>query len=459
MVELNNLQTKITDNMKKLILALAAVLMVATVGAQNGKKAVRKASRALGTFNLNTAENQSSLQEAVDLIETGEQDPEMAKEAKTYLTKGEIFNTIANQYIIAAQLGQPTEGLPKVQDAALKAANAYLKALDLAERRYQRKDSYAGLQQVQGHLLNAGIAIFQNDEKDFDKAFENFQTALDIHDKLKEEKEDSRLDDEEQYQQQLYLAGLAALNAGRMDVAKSHFQELYEADYDEPAIYESLYKIVAQDTAKIEEAYQYIEEGRKKYPDEVTLLFAEINHFLRLGRMNELIDKLKEAIDAEPTNVSLYSTLGSVYDQLYQKQAAAGNEEEAKEKFEKAIDYYQQAIDIDSSYVDAVYSIGALYFNRAATLTQEQQKLADKYDKESLKRYNELQKDIFKEFEKALPYFKKAESIDPNDVNTLIALKEIYARKDDLEMSRVFKERFDKIQAGEKLETSYFDNQ
>ncbi|HKK79022.1 MAG TPA: hypothetical protein VJ933_05305, partial [Phaeodactylibacter sp.] len=213
--------------MKKLILALAAVLMVFTISAQDGKKAVRKASRALGTFNLNTAENQSSLQEAIDLIETGEQDPEMAKEAKTYLTKGEIFNTIANQYVIAAQLGQSTEGLPKVEDAALKAANAYLKALELAEKRYEEKDSYAGLQQVQGHLLNAGIAIFQDEEnRDFDKAFENFQMALDVHDKLKEEKEDSRLDDEEQYQQQVYLAGLAALNSGRTDVAKDHFQEL-----------------------------------------------------------------------------------------------------------------------------------------------------------------------------------------------------------------------------------------
>lgn len=459
MVELNNLQTKIADNMKKLILALAAVLMVATVGAQNGKKAVRKASRALGTFNLNTSENQSSLQEAVDLIETGEQDPEMAKEAKTYLTKGEIFNTIANQYVIAAQLGQPTEGLPKVEDAALKAAKAYLKALDLAEKRYERKDSYAGLQQVQGHLLNAGIAIFQNEEQDFGKAFENFQMALDIHDKLKEEKEDSRLDNEEQYQQQVYLAGLAALNSGRTDVAKGHFQELYEAGYEEPAIYESLYKIVAQDTSKMEEAYEYIEEGRKKYPDEVSLLFAEINHFLRLGKMDELIGKLKEAIKAEPSNVSLYSTLGSVYDQLYQKQAEAGKDEKANEYFDKALDYYQQAVDKDPESVDAVYSIGALYFNRAAALTQEQQKLAEKYDKESLKRYNALQKEIFQEFEKALPYFKKAESIEPNDINTLIALKEIYARKDDLEMSKVFKERFDRVQAGETLESSYFKNQ
>lgn len=445
--------------MKKLILALTAFLMVFAVSAQSGKKAVRKASRALGTFNLNTAENQSALQEAVDLIEKGEQDAEMAKEAGTYLTKGEIYNTIANQYIIASQLGQPTEGLPKAEDPALKAANSYLKALELAEKRYEKKDAYAGLLQVQGHLMNYGIAAFQQKPPAIDKAYQNFQRAIDIHKKLKAEKEDSRLDVKEQYEQQLYLAGLAALNTGRLDVAKTYFQELYEADYDEAAVYESLYKITAQDTSKMDEAYIYIEEGRKKYPDEVSLLFAQINHFLRQGKMDELTDKLKEAIEAEPTNASLYSTLGSVYDQLYQQAAKAGEEEKAAENFDKALDYYQQAVEVDPDYVDAVYSIGALYFNRAASLTQEQQKLAEKYDKESLKRYNELQEEVFQEFEKALPYFKKAESISPNDLNTLIALKEIYARRDDLEMSKVFKERFDRIQAGEELKSSYFDEQ
>jgi hypothetical protein len=42
-------------------------------------------------------------------------------------------------------------------------------------------------------------------------------------------------------------------------------------------------------------------------------------------------------------------------------------------------------------------------------------------------------------------------------LNTLIALKEIYARKDDLEKSNVFKERIDRIQAGETIDEAYFD--
>ncbi len=444
--------------MKKLFLALAATLMVMGVHAQEGKKAVRQASRSLGTFNLDQTNNKAELREAVELIEVGLEDPEMAKDPGSYLTKGEIYNEVANQWTVAMQLGQDTTGLPKVESPAIKAAEAYMKALELAEKRYERKDAAEGMLMTQGHLLNAGVAAFQN-EQDFDLAYRNFQLVIDLHKQLKAENEDSRLDEEADYQQQLYLTGLAALNSERVDKAEEYFKELYKADYQEAAIYESLYTITAQDTTKMDEAYAYLEEGRQKFPDQVSLLFAEINHFLKLGKLDQLIDKLKDAIEAEPNNVSLYSTLGSVYDNLYQKEVQAGNDEKAQEYFDMALDYYQQAAEIDPKYVDAIYSIGALYYNKAAAMTQDLNKLADDYSKEGLKKYDALKKDVFAQFDKALPYFQKAESIDPNDMNTLIALKEIYARKDDLEKSKVFKERFDKVQAGEKLQDSYFDKQ
>ena len=60
------------------------------------------------------------------------------------------------------------------------------------------------------------------------------------------------------------------------------------------------------------------------------------------------------------------------------------------------------------------------------------------------------------EFDKALPYFQKAEKVDANDMNTLIALKEIYARKNDLELSNEFKTRIERVQSGEMNATSYF---
>jgi hypothetical protein len=449
---------KIAYNMKKLILALTAVMMVIAVQAQDGKKAIRKASSALGAFNLDPTNNKDKLEEAINLVEEGVSDAETAKEAKTYLTKGEIYNEISNQYVIAKQLGDTVtlNALPEVDDPAMTAATAFLKAYEFSEKKWEQRDATKGMQQAQGHLSNSGVVAFQ-ETQDYERAYHDFKMVLDLHKVLQDENEDSSLKNEEDYLNQLYITGLSAINANLMDEAKGYFDMLYDKKYDKPVIYESLYKIMASDEDKMEEAYVYLEEGRKLFPDDVSLLFAEINHFLRIGKLDVLITKLQTAIEKEPDNVTLYSTLGNVYDNLYQKALQSGDEAAAEENFNSAMKYYQMAVDRESDFVDAIYSIGALYYNKAAIMTQDLNKYADDYSKEGLKKYESLKEQIFSEFDNALPHFQKAESLKPNDLNTLIALKEIYARKDDLEKSNVFKERIDRVQAGETIEDAYFD--
>ena len=461
-VLINNFVNKKVKNnfsiMKKLLLGLLAFCLITSVSAQDGNKAYKKATRALGAFNLDPTNNQAKLQEAVDEITTAVNDSETAAAAKTWQAKGEIYNAVVNQLVIGKQLDQDISGLPQVDNPAIEAATAFMKASELAAKKYETKDAMKGLRNAQGNLSNMGIYAFE-DQK-YGAAFENFKLVLSAHDLLKENKTESALDVEDDFNNQLYITGLAALNANRAADAEEYFNKLYEIKYDKPAIYEALYKIQAakdDSDANLDKAYIYLEEGRKNNPDDVSLLFAEINHFLKLNKLDELINKLKVAIDKEPDNISLYSTLGNVYDNLYQTEIEAGNEEKAQEYFNHALNYYNQALEKKPDYVDAVYSIGALYYNKAASMTQELNGLADDYSKEGIKKYEALKTKIFAEFDQALPYFQKAESLDANDMNTLIALKEIYARKDDLEMSNEFKNRMDKVQSGEGNATSYFD--
>ena len=112
----------------------------------------------------------------------------------------------------------------------------------------------------------------------------------------------------------------------------------------------------------------------------------------------------------------------------------------------------------DPKYFDAIYSIGALYYNKAAAMTKELITLEGDYSKDGMKKYEAMKVKVFAEFDEALPFFEKAESLNPNDANTLIALKEIFARKDDLATSGEFKDRLDKVQGGGKNDTSYFKN-
>ena len=113
---------------------------------------------------------------------------------------------------------------------------------------------------------------------------------------------------------------------------------------------------------------------------------------------------------------------------------------------------------VDDKYVDAVYSIGALYYNKAASTTKEMKALEDDYSPAGTRKFEAKKAEMMGFFDQALPHFQRAETLNPNDRNTLIALKEIYARKDDLEKTKEFKTRLDNI-TNEIDNKSYFGNQ
>ena len=113
---------------------------------------------------------------------------------------------------------------------------------------------------------------------------------------------------------------------------------------------------------------------------------------------------------------------------------------------------------MDPKNVEALYSIGALYYNKAALTSQKMNALSEDYSKEGLKKFNDLKAQVFKQFDESLPYFQRAEALNPNDTNTLIALKEIYAKKDQLDLSKEFKTRLELVQGGGKNDKSYFPN-
>ena len=442
--------------MKKLMLGLLSLFLVLNLAqAQDGDKAVKDAGKALSAYNLDQANNKGKLQEAVTAIQMAEKDAAAAQDPKTWLTKGEIYGTLASQIVTTRELGLGSlEELPQVELPAVQAADAYLQALKLAQKKYDQKTAAKGLATVQGNLSNMGVYALR--EQDYATAYQNFAKGVAVHEALKQAGEESVLNDQKAFNDNLYYAGLSAVLGGNMAEAKPLIQQLIDANYEDAGIYDAMYKITAEE-GDLNAAYVYLQKGREKFPDDTQLLFSEINHFLRQGKLDELIGKLETAMQKEPDNVSLFATMGNVYDNLYQTSAKEGNAAKAQEYFDKAKSYYEQALQKKPDYHDAVYSLGALYYNRAASMTQEMSELANDFSKEGQKKYDALKLQVEKEFDAALPYFQQAEQMDPNDLNTLIALKEIFARKNDFEKSTEFKNRLEKVQGGGTNE-SFFKN-
>lgn len=440
--------------MQKISIFLFITLLLTGCAASKGgaSKAAKEASRALSSFNIGGANDPEKLKEAIDAIEEAIQDPIASQSASTWITRGQIYNAVVN--LFTTQSFAATDENPAMMldnDAPTKSFNSFEKALGLAEKSWETKDALKGMSEGIANLNNAGFTAFEAGE--YQKAYDNFNKVIDIHKLLTENGEKSGLEEEGAYNDQLYTTGLAALNAGNMDDAAPIFMELEEKGFDQPAMYDALYKINKDDD--VEKALSYLNKGRENHPDDVSLLFTEINHYLTAGQMDILEDRLKQAIAKEPTNQNLYYTLGRVYSDVADANREEGDEKGAKEYFDKAVEQFNNALEQKPDFYEAMYGIGEMYYNEAALVSTKMQELT--MSREDQDKYKVMEEEMTMMFDKALPYFQESEKMNPNDNNTLVALSEIYARRDDFEKVTEFKNRLKTVQDGGTNE-SYFEN-
>ena len=450
--------------MKKVILGALAMLLSVSVSFAQGD--LRAASRAYDNFALNG--DATKLVEAYNNIVGADAGVEADKMIDYYLTAGNIYGAIAQTMLQDRQSSQLSpelagltapmpEELKEVAAPAATASEMYIAAHGATDKRGKQRAALRGLSEIQQAISNSGIYALQ--DQDYASALTHFSASLNADMFLKDNGQESVMDSSEGNQRgdETYYAGLSALLLENYAAAKPFYMSLQEMDYgDDGSVYEGLYRIASAE-GETEVALAYLREGRERYPEDNGLLFSEINYYLSIGELDALLDRLQTAIEREPENLGLYVTLGSVYDKLYQDAYAEGDQETATEYFDQAKNYYEQVLEKDASNSSAIYSLGALFYNRGANMSQQLEELADDLSREGQRRYEEVKATVDAEFENALPYFIQAEQLDPNDTNIIIALREMYARNGEYELSNEFKDRYERLDAGETL-TSYFAN-
>jgi len=444
--------------MKKFLLSLCAfVLVVSSVFAQDAEAIFKEANKTWKNYATAGGD------EKMDLLATAADKLDMAikgvdaldekKATKLFKLRGDVYNELATQSVARYQL-DPSFKITDMQ-ASIKSFDAYKMLYEKASKKYAKRDAMDGMKNAVQGMRNMGSVAFQ--QQDYANSYHNFFNLSNGFDYLKEKGQKSDVfPTDKEYNDNLLYAALTANAADMKAEARPIIERLYEEKFDDPGVYENMYKIYAEEDQ--EKALKVLAEGREKYPDSEALLIAEINYYMSNNKLDELVGKLEKAIELDPSNTSFYLALGSTFDNLTQRELKAGNKEKSNEYFEKAKKYYNETLGIEADNSTAVYSIGALYYNRAASMLTELIAMEEKgdYSQAAMAKQTEMRADILKEFESALPYFKDAEKLNPSDMNTLLALKEIYARKDDFEMSGVFKKRIEQLNAGEKLESSYF---
>jgi tetratricopeptide (TPR) repeat protein len=423
--------------------------------AQDPAKAYKDATRALSAYNLDPSGNKAKLQEAKNGIDIAIKGDEQKMDAKVWNSRAEVYNALVSSEVNLLYIDQ-SHVLPAESEAyATEAFNSAKKGLELADKGYLKKAALESIAET-GRFFSI-IGNQRLAANDYAGAFKPMKFFLDIDAELRANGETPLMDNETDVANQKFVTAFCAAQAGDQTVAKSLLKELYEAGHSEPLVYSLYFDMLVKEDNE-EEAMKVMEAGKAKFPGNTELLISEINFFLHENRLDELVGKLKMAIEKEPNNISLYTTLGSVYDQLFQRELNAGNEEVSTKDFNEALYYFNQALEKDPKSTDAMYSIGALYYNKAAAISQQLKVLEDDISKEGLKKYDSKKKEMYSYFDQALPLFEKVESINPNDQNTLIALKEIFAKKDDIELSNEFKRRLEVVTGGGTNTDSYFKN-
>ena len=120
------------------------------------------------------------------------------------------------------------------------------------------------------------------------------------------------------------------------------------------------------------------------------------------------MEYLKLAQAEDPKNLSYISAEGSLYDKMGEQ--------------EKALEIYQKCMDMDSTFFDAYYNTGVIYYNKAYQMYKDAESIRIAKD------YGDAVDAADIVLAKALPYMEKAHQINPKDRQTLETLKTLYYR-------------------------------
>lgn len=381
--------------MKKLSLLIILASFAYGVKAQNAE--------VVNAFNYQKFKEYDKAKIAIDKAIL---DPKTGISAKTWYYRGLIYQDI-EESLDANVKAVDTQSLDKAIDS-------YLKALELDTKKSYSEDIKKRIPYLQNRYVNKGVDQYKS--KQFQKASDNFMKSATISEKVFN-KIDTGL---------IFNAALASINAKNIPVQKELLTRLVDLKYKDAEVYRSLSNVylIQKDTVK---GMELLAEGRKEFPANNSLMIDELNIYMARGQAKQMIAKMEEAAHADSTNKTLWFALGATYDNMGKK----ANAETA----------YKKAISLDENYFDALYNLGAMHYNAGVEVYNKVKDLPMSKEKE----YNTGKAKYTSSFNKSLPYLEKALELQPTDVNTLMSLKEVYAKLDNFAKSGEMKKRIEAI--------------
>ncbi len=425
--------------MKRIALAAAACLVAAGASAQ--LSVVKEAERAM--------KGNASLEEVEKIITPAFSDPQTHEMAQTYYVPGKAAFNNADMLMVQRQLGQlDDKGIQTMANCLLEGFRYFQKAFPLdsipdAKGKIKPKYSKDMVNVLAGHYLD-----YNNAAVDFWGA-QNFQGAYDawtiLLDMPKNPAIAKALPAERQFadttlSELAFNRGLAAWQIEKLDDALNAFKQAKSMGYNKKQLYD--YAIAVASQAKNgDEVLAWANEAIPMYGKEDDSYIRQIiNSQLEAGEYDKAKASINAAIAEDPGNSQYQWVLGIIYnfrkDEL--RRAVAGEQNlTADDPRVKEIDQlhadtraaFQKAIELNPENGEAYAGLGMI--------TYEDAQVADAAAPVNAPQsyYDENVTPLLK---KAAECYEKAVALNPEDRNSLTALRTIYYNlNDNTNMNRI----------------------
>lgn len=220
-------------------------------------------------------------------------------------------------------------------------------------------------------------------------------------------------------------AGFAAYNAEERDKAVQYLLDYTRNGGRNPQAI-SMPALIAYEDQKYEKSLEAAREVLKITPQHKDMKAVELNSLIQLQKYDEAAALLESNLKANPNDAQGHYLLGVLNSELKKFDVAKGN--------------FESALKIDPKHFDSALALARLNYQDAKVIKDEMNALgisaADK------KKKFELDSKYLAKLKEVLPYWERAEKINPNDQNVLDGLYTIYGDLDNQEQLKRIEKRY-----------------
>ena len=321
---------------KKSCIALLALMLTLPLAAQDAGKAYKDANKSFGQYDAGGKSDAPLLESARSNIEIALKDAEYQSDTRAWLLKGCIYQKMNNEDVKSTFIG----GGVKYEGSGVVAYESLKMALETAEKKGDQAKALKYLAEVSGD--NSSIGNHYINAQDYGKAFAPLNAVYEANTILEANGQPNLFNTDEDKMDHFYAVGQCAIYAGNNEEAKRIFTTLANQGSDDAKVYSRLFKLyIDEDEAK---AIEYLEKGKSLDPNNLDLMYAEINYLIKKQEFEKLEGLLKRAVEQSPDNPSIYMALGNVYTNLAEDATQEGNAEQAAMHTEESRKYVEKVL-------------------------------------------------------------------------------------------------------------------